>query len=154
MLNDKGISPLLLTIILIAFAVALGAMIMSWGADNAYAQKGSCQGASLAVQTAFGNEVFCYNEAKGVLTVGIKNLGKGKIEELVYRRTNPDLTTRDIELPDSALEPGTVYTKEIPYQPTMKTHIEIIPKVTVDGSPVLCIDKALVRESVPVCSTG
>ena len=29
--NKKGVSPLIATILLIAFAVALGAVVMSWG---------------------------------------------------------------------------------------------------------------------------
>ncbi len=153
MMNKRGMSPLLLTIILIAFAVALGAMIMSWGADRASTQSGSCQNSNIVVQTAFNKEMFCYNQATNKLKLVVKNSGKQKIEELIFRRISADLSVRDISLPSSMMEPGRLYEAEIPYEPTAKTHIELVPKILVDNAPVLCDDKAIIREQITNCST-
>jgi hypothetical protein len=92
------------------------------------------------------------HSAKSLSATTQKNSGKQKIEELVFRRINPDLSTRDIPLPASSLEPGRIYEAEIPYQPTAKTHIEIVPKVIVDKNPILCDAKAIIREQIPTCS--
>jgi hypothetical protein len=153
MMNKRGMSPLLLTIILIAFAVALGAMIMSWGADNASAQSGSCQNSNLAVQKAFDKDLICFNEATSKLKIVVKNTGKQKIEGLVFRNINPaTLSPRDTPLPSSSLDPGKLYEIEIPYQQTSKTHIEIIPIILIDKTPTNCDDKAIVREQILACS--
>jgi hypothetical protein len=68
-------SPLLLTIILIAFAVALGAMVMSWGSNKLYDLR-ILRKVDLTVQQAFGKDLICFNEATGKLKVVIKNTGQ------------------------------------------------------------------------------
>jgi flagellin-like protein len=151
-LNKKGMSPLILTIILIAFAVALGAMVMSWGSNKLYAPKESCEKIELTVQQAFGKDLICFNEATGKLKIVIKNTGQGGANGIIYRKINTDLTTRDIVLPSSALEPGKIYEAEIPHQQNEKVHIEIIPQITNEGAETLCIDKAIIRENIPSCS--
>jgi len=151
MLNKKAMSPLLLTIILIAFAVALGAMIMSWGSSKVQIQNGSCDSVNLVVQKAFDSDLICYNVNTGKLKIVVKNAGKQKILEVVYRKINPDLSIRDIALPYSEIEPGRAYEAEIPYQPGGKVHIELIPKINVEDVPTLCDDKAIIKETIPPC---
>lgn len=151
MLNKKGMSPLLLTIILIAFAVALGTMVMSWGSNKLYEPKESCDKVELTVQQAFGKDLICFNEATGKLKVVIKNTGQGRASNLIYRKINPDLTIRDVVLPSSALDPGKVYEAEIPHQKTEKVHVEIMPQVNNEGEEKICDEKAIIRENIPSC---
>jgi hypothetical protein len=151
MLNKKGMSPLLLTIILIAFAVALGAMIMSWGSNKVYAQESSCENVELVVQQAFNNDLICFNEETGKLKIVVKNSGKQGIDSIIYRKISPDLTTRDITLPSSAVGPGRIYDAEVPFQQADKIHIELIPQLNISSVATLCDNKAIVREKVPVC---
>lgn len=151
MLNKKGISPLLLTIILIALAVALGAMIMSWGASKASGNKESCDKIELTVQRAFDTDLVCFNADTGKLKIVIKNVGKDPVNTLIYRRINPDMSIRDTPLPSSEMTSGRIYEAEIPYQPGSKVHIELIPQILIENTPTLCDQKAIIRENVPPC---
>jgi FlaG/FlaF family flagellin (archaellin) len=151
MLNKKGMSPLLLTIILIAFAVALGAMIMSWGSNKVYPSKSSCEDAEIVVQKAFGNDLICFNENSDKLKIVVKNSGQTTLSGLIYRKISPDLNIRDITLPSSALEIGKIYEAEIPHQFGERTHIEIIPQVTNNEQQTICDNKAIIRENISPC---
>lgn len=151
MLNKKGMSPLLLTIILIAFAVALGAMIMTWSSDKIYAPKESCERVSIRVEQIFGKESICFNEGTGKLKILVVNEGPGTISSLLYRKINADLTTRDIILPSSTLDPGKSYQAEVPHQQNEKAHIEIIPQIKNEEVETLCLDRKIVRETIPTC---
>jgi hypothetical protein len=144
-------SPLLLTIVLIAFAVALGAMIMSWGSSKVGPQKSSCDRVDLVVQKAFDNDLICFNEQTGKLKIVVKNVGEEKLKSLIYRKINPDLSVRDITLPSSEMEPGRIYEAEIPIVEKGKVHIEIIPQILIDTTPTLCDDKAIIKENLQSC---
>ncbi|MGV8169306.1 MAG: hypothetical protein ACP5N3_04590 [Candidatus Nanoarchaeia archaeon] len=151
MLNKKGMSPLLMTIILIALAVALGAMIMSWGSNKTSGDKGSCEDVNLVVQQAFNTDLVCFNQETSKLKMVVKNSGKTSIKSLIYRRINPDMSIRDTVLPASEMTPGKIYEAEIPYIPGAKVHIEIIPQLMVENELILCDKNAIIKENVPDC---
>lgn len=147
-------SPLLLTIILIALAVALGAMIMSWGSNKVYPTKASCDSVELVTQQAFGTDLICFNEETGKLKIVVKNSGKSALSAIVYRKISPDMTVRDILLPSSELEVGKIYEAEIPHVKGEKAHLEIIPQIKNGEEILLCDDKAIVKENIPSCSSS
>lgn len=154
MFGKKGMSPLIITILLIALAVSLGAMIMSWSSGAANSPELTCSDAKLEVQVAFGQELLCYNEADGKLRVIVRNTGSNIIDSLTFRRITLDFKTRDIKLPNSYLGLGKVYESEISFQMEEKVHVEIIPSVIVDGEELLCNDQAIVRDSIPPCPSS
>ena len=151
MLGKKGMSPLIITILLIALAVALGVMIMSWSSKGVQPTEVSCDAVSLEIQKAFGAEMLCFNEEESKLRLIVRNSGTNTIDSLTYRRITPDFKTKDNKLPNSYLGPGKIYESEIGFQNLEKIHIEIVPSVVVEGSEVLCTEQAIVRDSVPSC---
>ena len=69
--NKKGVSPLIATVLLIAFAVALGAVIMNWGRgfvqqqtnkaeDTANTKVGCALNVNLKIAEIDGNPQLCY----------------------------------------------------------------------------------------------
>ena len=79
-LNKKGVSPLIATVLLIAFAVAIGSVVMTWGRGYVEEMQSTSQERSNAalecvnnVQLSLvdvGNEPTClYNESAGLITV-------------------------------------------------------------------------------------
>jgi hypothetical protein len=154
LLNKKGMSPLLLTILLIGLAVGLGAVIITWSSDQAYSPKESCEKITLTVQKAFDKDLICFNEATGKLKLVVKNDGQGNINSILYRKINLDLTTRDVILPTSALKPGQIYQAEVPHVQNERVHIEIIPQIKneEETTETLCINKAIIKEDIPACT--
>jgi len=151
MLNKKGMSPLIVTILLIAFAVALGTMIMNWSSDNVIATPVSCESTNLVFQQAFDEDVLCFNEETGKLHVAIKNDGSSAMDFIVYRRINQDYTIRDVKMTDSYLGSGKIYAADIQFVNAEKVHIEFIPGIMIGGQESLCTEKALVRENIRIC---
>ncbi len=152
MLGRKGMSPLIVTILLIALAVALGAMIMNWSADAVVsAPGGSCDDVRLEPQSAFGSELICFDQEEGEINIVVKNSGRATLNSITYRRVTQNMRVSDIEMPDSMLRPGDIYEGFIGYQQSDSIYLELIPEIIIDGTPTLCPDKALVREGIRNC---
>jgi len=151
MLGKKGMSPLIVTILLIAFAVALGTMIMNWSSDVASGAQVSCEEVELQIQKAFEKEILCYNENQGKMRFVVKNVGSSPLDFMIYRRISANLKTNDIKMPDSYLGPGKIYEADIVFEMTDRLHIEFIPGIMRGGQEVLCTDKTIIRETLPIC---
>ena len=78
-MNKKGISPLISTIVLISFAIALGLVVMSWGKTYAAEETKTCEDIRIAVLDIEGTEL-CYGN--GQLAYAIENRGKTSIDRL------------------------------------------------------------------------
>jgi len=151
MLGKKGMSPLIVTILLIAFAVALGTMIMNWSSNVASGAQVSCDDVRLEIQKAFDKEILCYNENQQKMRFVVKNVGSSPLDFMIYRRISADLKTKDVKMPDSYLGPGKIYEADIIFDMTDKIHLEFIPGIMRGGQEVLCTDRTIVRESLPSC---
>ena len=149
--GKRGMSPLIMTILLIAFAVALGAMIMNWSSDAVITPRATCEATKLEVQTAFNRDLICFNTETGKLKVVVKNTGSTTINSLIYRRINADFSVRELKLPDSTMSPGKIYEAEIPYQMTNNVHIEIIPEIKSGEEITICSSKTILKESLQNC---
>lgn len=106
--GKKGISPIIATILLIAFAVALGAMIMNWSSNLVAggAQEQACGNVKFSIRTPM-----CFEDNK--IKVDVANVGEQKIGALVLRINSPELD-QDIQVKNSGLEPGEVFSKRVP----------------------------------------
>lgn len=151
MLGKKGISPLIITILLIAFAVALGTMIMNWTSGVVSASEVACEDIILEVQSAFNKEILCYDDTIEKMRLVMKNRGSSPIDFIIYRRIGADLRPKDVSMPDSYLKQGKIYEADISFQYTDKIHVEFIPGIMKGGEEVLCPDAAIVRENLPKC---
>src|SRR3989344_9037465 len=60
-LNKRGVSPLIATVLLISFAVALGSVVLNWGKNLDISKPGdACAGASIKIRNV-GNSEVCYS---------------------------------------------------------------------------------------------
>lgn len=150
MLDKKGASPLVVTIILIAFAVALGTMIMNLGSTKLNL-KPTCDNVELKFEQAFGEDTICYEEDTLKLRVVMTNSGKADIKSLKFRHIKSNFRPTEFPLSDSSLEPGEIYDVEIGYELTTKTHIEFIPVIAGENGDETCADKALIVDSLKAC---
>ena len=78
--NKRGVSPLIATVLLISFAVALGSVILTWGTNL---QTGGCSGVSMKIRN-IGDAEACYSGSgqNGYINFFIDNTGSKDISGL------------------------------------------------------------------------
>ena len=112
--GKRGISPLIATVLLIAFAVAIGTMIMNWGKD-VVDNVGDCGEVKIELQTINGKPLFCYDPLNTKLNFMIKNTGSVDINNLQMRVTAADFSHEEKQIDDSSLKAGAIMTKNVNY---------------------------------------
>ena len=149
-LGRRGISPLIATVLLIAFAVSIGTMIMNWGKDAVAA--GDCTETKLEVQIINDKPLFCYDTLNNRVNVMIKNTGSTDVESLKMRIISSNFDTQDVEVTDSAIDSGDIKTKNIDFTKSGTFRVEIIPVITVGGKERICSDKDVYVDNIPSCN--
>ncbi len=85
--SKKGISPLIATVLLIAFAVALGAVVMNVSAtlleSGGEGQAADCSRLALSVAQARGSPEVCFGQGK--VTYRIINTGSSRISDVLVQ---------------------------------------------------------------------
>jgi flagellin-like protein len=148
--NRRGISPLIATVLLIAFAVSIGTMIMSWGKE--VASVGDCSETRLEVQTISGKPLFCYDTLNNKINVMVKNVGSTNIDKLKMRVIAQDFSAEDRDVESSALKAGDIMTKNIDYIRSGTFRVELLPVITVGGKQVVCSDKNVFIDDIGSCN--
>jgi flagellin-like protein len=161
MFNKKGVSPLVATILLVAFSVGLGALVMSWGEDYIEQKAGFVQG---------GDEVKtgCDSVDMDLIRIGgVPQVCRtqNSIEIWLDNGPNIDLNNlrariagfNDIAVQDSVLnQPLTKENSEkisVPFNPDIGQilQVKLTPKIWQSGKVLSCPQKAIVIEHLPLC---
>ncbi len=169
--SKRAISPLIATVMLIAFAVALGAVVMNWGKgyieESGIIPEGSIEMAppsgaaseatsplppcerqiSLQLLTISGRPDICFDKATEMLNYRFENNGQVAIEGGKMQIIGAsDVLEFDIEALDvAAIKKGSVAYSPVTYGQVQKARV--VPKI--DGQ--LCPQKALVVEEIGIC---
>jgi flagellin-like protein len=81
--SKKGVSPLIATVLLIAFAVALGAVVMNWGkAQLDTSTSDSCPGIDFIIENVGNQLSICYNNQESKVSFLLRNVGTNSISKL------------------------------------------------------------------------
>ncbi|MGM5487430.1 MAG: archaellin/type IV pilin N-terminal domain-containing protein [Nanobdellota archaeon] len=159
-MDKKGMSPLLATLLLIAFAISLGILVMSLGQQmrqnsghgNVNMSK-VCSQVSFEVVSVGGLSSLCYDkEAKQLSLIGVNrgapihSMQVWVIGKRLYKA----------ELLDDPLPKGMTVERQIPYDASQYgtiDKIKLIPRIqdlTMDD-PVFCVDYPIEVNQVPTC---
>ncbi|MFW6230892.1 MAG: archaellin/type IV pilin N-terminal domain-containing protein [Nanoarchaeota archaeon] len=165
-MNKKGISPLIATVLLIAFAVALGAVVMNWGrsyVEETAKQSGQtsdtkvtcAQQVKLEIVEVAKTPKICFNEDEGFVEVTVQNKGEVDLEGLLFNVLGIEGTGISHDT-NTTIERSRIRKFEIEYDDSEHGNIEfvqIIPKVDVSGSQIAaeCSDSDLQWEEVLPC---
>ncbi len=145
MLGKKGMSPIIATILLIAFAVALGAMIMNW--SSSLVAEGALDSTCKATEITVRNPV-CFLNNK--IKLDVINSGETDVQALMLRIKSSE-SNQDIQIKNSRMGKGDVLTREVSALKPDEFVIEIIPVVTVSDGLETC-DKVLHSTTeLPIC---
>lgn len=140
--EKKGMSPLIATMLLIAFAVALGAMIMNWSSTL-----GENTGPDCDTVTMIINPYLCY--AENMIKISVKNTGKPV--EAISLKVSDANTENTILLKDSKLNTGDLLKKEIPFVKSSTTYVGLLASVKDKDRVVPCQDPAIELDDIPNC---
>lgn len=145
--SKRGMSPLIATVLLIAFAVALGTMIMNWskGAEgNPDLEVAACEGVSIT--TEFGA---CYSGNQ--VSFSLENDGAKKIDaiRIIIRTPSADY---DLKVKDSSMIRGERLERSIPFiLEEDALEVEFVPTVVDQGDLAECSSAALLQETLETC---
>lgn len=157
-INKKGVSPLIATVLLIAFAVALGAVVMNWGRNIEFSQsEDKCAGVGIKVRETKDYAV-CYSGTGNNIYLNfiIDNIGKQDLYGLSIWVVGSK-GTRLFELKDILIKKGTLFDKkdnELTYE--LDTygeikHLQFIPKIKIDDTIDICPKNSVRADKINRC---
>lgn len=141
-LGRRGMSPLIATVLLMAFAVALGGMIMNWSVDAT--KGGDCDRIEIKVAQlcSQGNNITLVmrNTPNSVALAGIKL-------RIIESSIDSDLRIRD-----SALGPGQPFEVSVPAPLGETSNVEILGMIGSDANMVTCSEPLATVSPIKPCS--
>lgn len=141
--SRRGMSPLIATVLLMAFAVALGGMIMNWSFD-ASSQSGECDKIAVSVQH------FCATD-KGILLTLRNNRESVPISGVKINLIEASIEST-LSIKDSALQPGQPIEQiVIPAAVSQFTKAEIIGVVGTSANPIICSEPLASADPLQPC---
>ena len=156
--SKKGVSPLIATILLIAFAVALGSVVINCGLNiNFGATADKCKNIEIKIRNIDSSDA-CYGGvgANGYINFVIDNTGSSDINGLTIWIIG-DKDTKLIDI-DSIIKKNTLYDKsdkEINYDFSKFGNIkevQFIPKVEFEKKIDICTNNAVKAQKISACS--
>ena len=156
--SKKGVSPLIATVLLIAFAVALGSVVMNWGLNlNLGKSSDKCRNMEIKIRSIDVAEV-CFGGfgTNGYINFIIDNTGSVDVSGLAIWIIG-DKGTRLFDLDNILLKKNSLYDKkdkEITYDFTKFGNIkqvQFIPKIKSEQITSICPRNAVIAEKIGVC---
>ena len=157
--SKKGVSPLIATILLIAFAVALGSVVMNWGLNLNLAKSADiCIGIEIKIRN-IGSSEACFGGvgSNGYINFIIDNVGADDISGLGIWMIG-EKGTKLFNLDNIQVKKGSLYQKddkEVTY--SFDTYgnakqIQFIPKIKSGQTTEICLKNAIVAKNIGVCA--
>ena len=159
-LNGKrGISPLMATVLLVAFSIALGAVVMSWGADFIEAKSeftvgvnelgAGCDRVSFDIISVKGVPQVCYDGS--AVQIFIENGQSIELANLQARLVGTDGIAQT-EILSQPLAPLDAVKTAVHYDSIgFPLQLKLIPKINIGDAEIFCADKAIVIDGLVEC---
>ena len=147
-IGRRGLSPLIATILLIAFAAALGTLVVSWALPTPEPQ-GACQGVRIEFEQLPQAQTVCYSDNSRELRFVIKNSGEQHVHLLRLRAITKDLEVTERDIP-ADLEPGRAGTYSLAYETTSPNDISVSLLPVLEQGRA-CPSAELQHASIPRC---
>lgn len=156
LLGKRALSPLIATILLIAFAVALGSVLINLG-TNIDLARDKCKSVEIKLRNIGNNEVCYRNEGtNGYINFILDNNGK-KVVNGVSIIIRGDKTSSIYDLNDLNIPEKSLYDKknqEVTYDNSrigIVKEVEFQPKIKIENQLETCGKKSVVSEKVGPC---
>lgn len=149
-LYRRGLSPLIATILLIAFAAAIGTLVMTWALpSNQQPTQDPCRQVAIELQQLPGASAICYSQNTREIRFLIKNSGETPIHSLRLRAVNRqlELTERDIQ---ANLDIGGAGSFGLAYETASPNNIAVSITPILEGGRV-CPRAEIEQTPLPLC---
>ena len=159
MMNKRAISPLVATILLIAFAIALGLVVMNWGKSYieekaeftaGAADLSGCGLVELSIIQVSGRDKICYNPNDFSIEVFLENGPDATIEDFQVRIVG-DHGIKTLEsVLDRKVDAGVSAQVRFNY-PSGLGEVQQVRLTPVIGEGAACTRQAVVSENLMQC---
>jgi len=155
----RGVSPLIATVLLIAFAVALGSVVLNWGLNLNFGKNSDrCRNVELRIRNIDGTDI-CFGGfgQNGYLNFILDNTGSTDINGLTVWVIG-DKGTRLFDVDNILIKKGSLYEKkdkEVTYDFITYGNIkqaQFIPKIRTDQTLDICSRSSIKAEKIGVCT--
>ncbi len=161
-MNKKALSPIVATLLLIAFSIALGIVVMNWG--KAYIEQkaeftagpqdeSACSMIEFSIIKVSGKDRVCYSPDAGYIEAFIENGPDARLDNLNIRLVGSRGVETFASILDSPLERGASLHLKAAYPSQIgELHqIKLIPTVSSKGQIIICNSHENIYESIPLC---
>ncbi len=150
MINKRGIAPLVATLLLISFAVALGVMIMNFGRAQVELEA-QCP-VNIDLDFPENGKTLCYDSTAKKINFKVQNGVNIKIEGLMVSTVGSERAD-SFEIAAKISRAG-IYEGNVNYDSTVNgeiNQVKITPKIVLYDSEQVCTEKSLVVEKIEAC---
>ena len=151
--NTKGFAPWIATLILMAFAIALGIVIMNFGRAQIESEAECPVDIGLQLSEIEGKKQVCYDTVQKALRFTIENGVNVNVDGLIVNIID-EKKAETHELEDAKMVRAGNYLGQLQYDtPTGKTiqQVKITPKIKLKDKEQICPEKALIIEKIEEC---
>ncbi len=160
MSSNRGISPLLATVLLIAFSIGLGAVVMAWGekyvqerAEFVYGQQdtiASCERVSFEIVSIDDQQQACVRGS--TLELMVENNGDIQIHSMHASIVGTAEPYNKDSVFAAPLNPGNVARTNVAFSGVgIPRRLTLKPTVLVDGNPAFCGGRTVAIEPLRSC---
>ena len=154
----KAVSPLIATILLIAFAVALGSVVLNWGLNLNLGKTDRCSNVEIKIRSIDVAEV-CYGGlgSNGYINFIIDNTGGTDVSGLAIWVIG-EKGTKLLDLDNIIIKKSTLYDKKdksVSYDFSTYgkiNQVQFIPKIKSEQLTEICPKNAVKAEKIGICS--
>ncbi len=156
--NKRGVSPLIATVLLISFAVALGSVVLNWGRNLDISKPSDkCAGVDIKIRN-INNAQVCYSGSGSDTYINfiIDNTGSTDIDGLGIWITGKK-GTKLLDFNDLSIKSGDLLDikdtsiKYDSYTYGTINHIQFIPKVKISDSIEICTRNSVKADKIGIC---
>src|SRR3989344_2338718 len=151
--RKKGITPLMATLLLISFAVAVGTVVMNFARAQVDSQAQCSINPKLGLAKHNGLQQICFDSSPSILKFGLQNGFEIDIEGLVVSVIGTQ-RAETFELNEAVINRGSIYRGSLNYDSSVLgtiRQVKISPKITLFEEQVICVEYSLVLENIGAC---
>jgi len=145
-MDKRGISPLIATVLIIGFTVALAAVIMTWGQSfsrgiQEQTEETSTQQITCAQDVMFDIKNVCETTTDGTYKITIANNGNKKIDSfrVRYYESADDVIPQDVTFGGDGIDSfGIESDNTVASGQSDVVKIEVMPVITIESKQVTC----------------
>lgn len=151
MKTKRGISPLIATLLLISFAIALGVVVMNFGRAQVELEAQCPIEIGMEFVTVEKVKDICYESASKKLLFNVENGVNIKLTGLLVNIIDEE-KAQTIELNDAKMARAGTFHGKINYDKTGNIkQVKITPKAMFYDEEQICVEKSLIVENVNEC---